>query len=151
MACLRSAEPVREFVSAVTSTEAAAGIYTLIRNSVQRDIYLDYILTSAEVSALALLWLAQPTGFASRIHAIKITKNNETHLRTHFRLKRNATQSFVQSIAIVCTMQRWAFHKIVCKFRKLRNCASCVALYAFFFSACAICVCESVNLIFVTL
>ena len=41
MACLRSAEPVREFFSAVTSTEAAAGIYTLIRNSVQIYIYID--------------------------------------------------------------------------------------------------------------
>ena len=30
-------------------------------------------------------------------------------------------------------------------------CAICVALYAFFFSACAICVFESVNLIFVEL
>ena len=73
-------------------------------------------------------------------------------------------------------LQRWALRKIV---RKLRNCAICVALYAFFFrscaicvalyacffsacaicvalyafffSACAICVCESVNLIFVAL
>ena len=32
-----------------------------------------------------------------------------------------------------------------------RSCAICVALYAFFFSAGAICVCESVNLIFVAL
>ena len=78
--------------------------------------------------------------------------------------------------------QRWALRKIVCKFRKLRKlrncaicvahyafffcscaicvalyacffsaCAICVALYAFFFSACAICVCKSVNLIFVAL
>ena len=67
MACLRSAESVREFVSAVTSTEAAAGIYTLTRNSVDMII----LLTSVEVSALALLLLAEPAGFASRIHTIK--------------------------------------------------------------------------------
>ena len=67
MACLRSAESVIEFVSAVTSSEAVAGIYSLIRNSVIMII----TLTSVEISALALLLPAQPADFASRIHATK--------------------------------------------------------------------------------
>ena len=73
MACLRSAESVREFVSAVTSTEEVIGIYTLIRNLV----VMINILNSVEFSAIALRLLAHSAGFASRIHAI----NSGTTLR----------------------------------------------------------------------
>ena len=73
MACLRSAESVREFVSAVTSTEAAAGIYTLIRNSVQ--IYIDCYTDQCRSQCACF-------AFARN----KVTKNIETHLRTHFTL-----------------------------------------------------------------
>ena len=82
MACLRSAEPVREFVSAVTSTEAAAGIYTLIRNSVQiyTDCYTDQCRSQCACFAFArrACWPCQQDS------CNKITKNIEIHLRTHF-------------------------------------------------------------------
>ena len=82
MACLRSAESVREFVSAVTSTEAAAGIYTLIRNSVHRyiDCYTDQCRSQYACFAFArrACWPSQQDS------SNKITKNIETHLRTHF-------------------------------------------------------------------
>ena len=84
MACLRSAEPVREFVSAVTSTEAAAGIYTLIRNSVQiyTDCYTDQCRSQCACFAFArrACWPCQQDS------CNKITKNIEIHLRTHFTL-----------------------------------------------------------------
>ena len=73
MACLRSAESVREFVSAVTSTEEVIGIYTLIRNLV----VMINILNSVEFSAIGLRLLAHSAGFANRIHAI----NSGTTLR----------------------------------------------------------------------
>ena len=80
MACLRSAESVREFVSAVTSPEAAAGIYALIRNSVDIDCYTDQCRSQCACFAFArrACWLCQQDS------CNKITKNIETHLRTHF-------------------------------------------------------------------
>ena len=65
MVCLWSAESVREFVLAVTSTEVVTGYIRLS----ETQVIMIIILTSVEFSVLALL--VQPAGFASRIHAIK--------------------------------------------------------------------------------
>ena len=84
MACLRSAESVREFVSAVTSTEAAAGIYTLIRNSVDIDYYTNQCRSQCACFALArtACWLCQQDSYN------KITNNIEIHrVRSHFTFK----------------------------------------------------------------
>ena len=65
IACLRSAESVREFVSAVTSSDAVIGKYTLIGRSV---VTITILIRVEEFSALALLLLAHsllvlPAGF----------------------------------------------------------------------------------------
>ena len=41
MACLRSVESVKEFISAETSSDAVIGIYTLIGNSVVEELERD--------------------------------------------------------------------------------------------------------------
>ena len=76
MACLRSVESVRGFVSAVTSTEAAAGIYTLTRNSIYIDYYTDQCRSQCACFAFACraCWLCQQDSHN------KITKQ---HLRLH--------------------------------------------------------------------
>ena len=80
MACLRSAESVREFVSAVTSTEAAAGIYTLIRNSVDIDYYTNQCRSQCACFALArtACWLCQQDSYS------KITNIEIHRVRSHF-------------------------------------------------------------------
>ena len=82
MACLRSAESVREFVSAVTSTEAAAGIYTLIRNSVHRyiDCYTDQCRSQCACFAFArrACWPCQQDSCNT------IKKTLKQHLLNHF-------------------------------------------------------------------
>ena len=80
--CLRSAESVREFVSAVTSTEAAAGIYTLIRNSVQ--IYIDCYTDLCRSQCACFAFARRACWPCQQDSCTKITKNIETHLRTHF-------------------------------------------------------------------
>ena len=82
MACLRSAESVREFVSAVTSTEAAAGIYTLIRNPVQ--IYVDCYTDQCKSQCACFAFARRACWPCQQDSCNKITKNIETHLRTHF-------------------------------------------------------------------
>ena len=82
MACLRSAESVREFVLAVTSTEAAAGIYTLIRNLVQ--IYIDCYTDQCRSQCACFAFARRACWPCQQDSCNKITKNIETHLRTHF-------------------------------------------------------------------
>ena len=91
MACLRSAESAREFVSAATSTEAAAGIYTLIRNSVNIDYYTDQCRSQCACFAFARRGKVKQGFIQSNNEQFKqdsynqITNNIEIHrVRTRF-------------------------------------------------------------------